>query len=156
MGCVYLETPSKCQTRIRPEKWDAQNSLGFRDTNRSPNLSQTTRFSDSQQQQQKRTCRIVDFAVPNDHRMKLKERKKKDKYLDLAREMKKLWTMKVTVTLIVFGALGTITKGLIKRLMDLEIRGWVETIQMTALLRSARILRGLLVIWEDLQSLNLQ
>ena len=36
-----------------------------------------------------RTCRIVDFSVPADHRIKLKENKKKDKYLDLARELKK-------------------------------------------------------------------
>ena len=37
----------------------------------------------------KRTCKIVDFAVPVDHRIKLKECEKKDKYLDLARELKK-------------------------------------------------------------------
>ena len=37
----------------------------------------------------KRTCKIVDFAVPADHRIKLKESEKKDKYLDLARELKK-------------------------------------------------------------------
>ena len=36
----------------------------------------------------KRTCQIVDFAVPADH-SKLKGSKKKDKYLDLARELKK-------------------------------------------------------------------
>ena len=30
----------------------------------------------------KRTCKIVDFAVPADHRVKLKESEKKDKYLD--------------------------------------------------------------------------
>ena len=47
--------------------------------------------------------------------------------------------MKVTVILIVIGALGTVTKGFIQRLNDLEIRGRVETIQTTALLRSARI-----------------
>ena len=35
-----------------------------------------------------RTCKIVDFAVPADHRIKLKECEKKDKYLDLARELK--------------------------------------------------------------------
>ena len=35
----------------------------------------------------KRTCKIVDFAVLADH---LKESEKKDKYLDLARELKKL------------------------------------------------------------------
>ena len=33
--------------------------------------------------------RIVDFAVPANHRIKVKENKKKDKYLDLAREVKK-------------------------------------------------------------------
>ena len=38
----------------------------------------------------RRICRIVDFAVPADHRINLKEREKKDKYLDLARELKKL------------------------------------------------------------------
>ena len=31
----------------------------------------------------------MDFAVPADHRLKLKESEKKDKYLDLARELKK-------------------------------------------------------------------
>ena len=36
-----------------------------------------------------RTCRTVDFAVPADHRVKLKESEKKDKYLDLARGLKK-------------------------------------------------------------------
>ena len=34
----------------------------------------------------KRNCKIVDFAVPADHRIKLKEYEKRDKYLDLARE----------------------------------------------------------------------
>ena len=33
--------------------------------------------------------KIVDFVVPADHRIKLKECEKKDKYLDLARELKK-------------------------------------------------------------------
>ena len=31
----------------------------------------------------KRTCKIVDFAVPADHRIKLKESEKKDKYLEI-------------------------------------------------------------------------
>ena len=35
----------------------------------------------------------------------LKESKKKDKYLDLTRELKKLWNMKVMVMPIVIGAL---------------------------------------------------
>ena len=74
------------QPRICPRKWEIQNSLGFWDTNESSNLGQTTRLSDSQQK--KRTYRIVDFAVPADHRVKLKENEKRHKYLHLAREQK--------------------------------------------------------------------
>ena len=71
----------------------------------------------------KRICKIVDFAVPADHRIILKECAKKDKYLDLTRELKKLWNMKVTIVSIVIGAFGTITKGLLKSLEDLEVGG---------------------------------
>ena len=104
----------------------------------------------------KRVCKIVDFAVLAHHRTKLKESEKKDKYLDLARELKKLWNMKVTIVPIVIGAFGTITKGLLKGLEDLEVGGRVETIQTTALLRRAKILRRVLEIWGDLLSLRLQ
>ena len=37
----------------------------------------------------KRTCQIVDFAVPADFRVKMTENEKKDKYRDLARKLKK-------------------------------------------------------------------
>ena len=69
------------------------------------------------------TCRIVDFAVPAEHRVKLKESEKKGKYLNLARELKKkLWNIKVTVIPIIIGALGTVTKGSVHGLKELEIR----------------------------------
>ena len=57
--------------------------------------------------------KVMDFAVPADHIVKLKESKNKDKYLDLARKLKKLWNIKVEIILIVIGALGTVTKRLI-------------------------------------------
>ena len=85
----------------------------------------------------KRICKIVDFPVPADHKIHLKESEKEHKYLDLARELKKMWKMKVTIVPIVIGALGTITNGLLKE--DLE-----ETIQKTALLRTSRIVRRVL------------
>ena len=69
-------------------------------------------------QQKKKTCKIVDFAVPADHRIKLKECEKKDKYLDFARELKTLWNMQVTIIPIVIGTFGTVTKGLLKWLED--------------------------------------
>ena len=49
--------------------------------------------------------------------------------------------MKVTMIPIATSALGTVIKGLVYVLEDYEIRGQVETLQTTALLRSARILR---------------
>ena len=52
--------------------------------------------------------------------------------------------MKVTIVPIVIGALGTITKGLLKGQEDLKVGGRVETIQTTALLRTARMLRRVL------------
>ena len=52
----------------------------------------------------------MDFAIPTD-RIKLKENGKKDKYLVLVREFKKLWNMKVTIIPIVIATFGTVTKG---------------------------------------------
>ena len=52
--------------------------------------------------------------------------------------------MKITIAPIVISALGTVTKGLLNGLEDLAVGGRVETIQTTALLRTARILRRVL------------
>ena len=41
------------QTRIRPEEWDAKNSLGFWNVNRSANPDPKTRSSDSKKQKTK-------------------------------------------------------------------------------------------------------
>ena len=71
---------------------------------------------------------IVDFAVQVDHRMKIKENEKRDKYLEVARELKTLWNMKVTVIPAVIAALGTILEGEVKRIEELEIGGRAETI----------------------------
>ena len=101
----------------------------------------------------KRNWKIDDFAVPAYHKIKCE---KKDKYPDLARQFKKLWNMKETIVPIMIGAFGTVTKGLLKGLEDLEVSKRVETIKMTALLKTARILRRVLESWGDLQSLKLQ
>ena len=63
--------------------------------------------------------------------------------------------MKVTIIKIVISTLDTVTQGLVKKL-DLEITERIETIQTPALLWSARILRRVLEICEDLLSLKLQ
>ena len=123
------------QPSICPRKWDFEIQTDQLILARRPNLIIINR-----RKKKKRTCKIVDFAVSTDHRIKLKENEKKDKYLDLAWELKKLWNMKVTIIPIV---IGTVTKRLSKELEDFEVGGWVETIQTTAL-RMARILRRVL------------
>ena len=76
-------------------EWDAQTPQGFWDTNGSPNPHQTTRPYNNQKKKKKKkkekkeTGRFVDFAVPVDHRVKLKEGQKKNQYQDLPKEMKK-------------------------------------------------------------------
>ena len=146
---VYAQ-PSICR-----RKWHTWTPFWLWHTDRLPNLGQKTRPNNNQQLK-KRNCKIVDFAVPTDHRIKLKEWEKKDKYLDLARELKKLWNMKVIIIPIVVGAFGTVTKGLLKGQEDLEVGSQEETIQTTALLRMARILRRVLETCGDLLSLKLR
>ena len=46
--------------------------------------------------------------------------------------------MQVTITPIVIGAFGTVTKGLLKVLGDLKFGGRIETIQTTTLLRTGK------------------
>ena len=68
--------------------------MKFWDTNRSSNLSQTVKPSESQQNT--KTWWIEEFAVPSDNWVEPKENEKRDKCEDLARELKKLWNIKVT------------------------------------------------------------
>ena len=65
----------------------------------------------------------MDFAVPADKWEKIKEDKKKNKYLDFARELKKLSNMWVTVIKTIIGAFGTVPKGLERGLGELEMGG---------------------------------
>ena len=138
---VYAQ-PGTC-----PRKWQSQTPVGLWYTNGSPNLGPKTRFYNNQpkkKKKRKKICKIVDFVVPAGHRIKLKECEKRDKYLDLARELKKLWNMKVTIIPIVICAFGTVIKGLLKGLEDFKVGDRIETIQTRALLKTARILRRVL------------
>ena len=136
--------------RICHRERDARNSLRFWDTNRSSNLGPTIEPSDSQKKKKKKKKKekkegnLRNSGLCANHRVKQKENEKRYKYQELARELKKLGNMKVTEILIVIGALGTVTKGLVQGLEDSEMRRRVEIIQTTAILRSARILRRVL------------
>ena len=94
-----------------------------------------------------------------------------DKYLGLARELKRKqqkkqktkkkqtnktkkqqWNLRLTVLPIVAGVLETVPKDLERGLDLSKIRGRIQTIQTTALLRSVRIPRRVLETWGDLLS----
>ena len=91
-----------------------------------------------------------------DHRIKLNESVKKDKYLDFARELKKNMEYEGNNYTNRDWCFGTVTKGLLKGLDDVEVGGRVETIQTIALLKTTRILGRVLQTWGDLLSLKLQ
>ena len=69
-----------------------------------------------------------ELAVSAENRVKIKEIEKRDKCLDLARELRKPWNMRVIMITILIGALGTVPKGLKRGLEELEIRGRIDTI----------------------------
>ena len=131
MNKCYMHNPeSVMENEMHKLIWDFEIQTDHLISARQPDLERIN--------QKKRTCWIGDFAVPNDHWVKLKESKNKDKYSDHARELKKkLFNIKVTMIPIVTGAFSTVNKGSIQGLEDLKITGRVETIQTTAL-RSAR------------------
>ena len=58
-----------------------------------------------------------------DPRVKIKESEKRYKYLDLARELRKTWNIRVTVMPIAFGALGMGSEGLERELEESGNRG---------------------------------
>ena len=94
--------------------WDFNIQTGHLIPARRPDL---IIINQKKKKKKKRICKIVDFAVLANHRISLKECQNKDKYLDLARELKKLWNMNVTIVPILIGFL--------KGLEDLEVGGRV-------------------------------
>ena len=91
-------------------------------------------------------CHIIDIAVPGDSRVESMENEKVQKYQDLARELRKLWQVKVKVVPVVVGALGAIPNALEKHLKEIGTSVKVELLQKAALLGTARILRKTLEI----------
>ena len=93
----------------------------------------------------KKLCQIVDFAVPYDTKVNTKEVEKIEKYQDLARELRKLWNMKVSIIPVIVGALETTPK-IFKRMEDIGIKTRILELQKTTIIHCARILRKVLEI----------
>jgi hypothetical protein len=85
------------------------------------------------------SCTVIDIAVPGDCRVASKESQKIEKYHDIAREIRRLWKVDVTVIPVVVGELGTVSTKLQAYIALLGGLSF-ETIQKASLLGSARIL----------------
>ena len=81
----------------------------------------------------KKTCTIIDFAIPYNSRVNNKEMERIEKYQDLARELRKLWNMKVKLgySYNYRNTLGTTP------IIGIETR--VKELQKTVTIHSARI-----------------
>ena len=71
---------SVLENETRKPRWDFEIQMDYLISARRPNLIIINK--------KEITCWIVDFAIPADHRVKLKECEKGDKYCDLVRELK--------------------------------------------------------------------
>ena len=89
---VYAQPSFVLENETHKLLWDFDIQTDYLTSTRRPDLI----IINKKKKKKKKICKIVDFPVPADHRIKLKECEKKDKYLDLAKELKKLWNMKVT------------------------------------------------------------
>ena len=89
-------------------------------------------------------AQIVDFAVPVDQSIEISQQRKIESYQDLNRELQKLRNLKISIVLIVVGALGTIPKSLEKHLNEGNVEVNISQMQTTVLLNNARIFRKVL------------
>ena len=86
---------------------------------------------------------------PDEPQMENQNKRMERQELGTCQRTKELWKMNVTVIPIIIGVLGMTLKSFIRRLEELEIKERAETIQTTALLRSAWILRTVHESWGD-------
>ena len=87
---------------------------------------------------------IIDFAVPMDHRVEIKEAEKVHNYMNLATEVRRQHRVRTKIVPIIMGALGTVPKTLEKSFEILEIPDVTSSLQTAALLGTAAILRRVL------------
>ena len=87
---------------------------------------------------------IVDFSVPNDKNVELKEKEKVDHYNALAYEIRKIKKVTTQILPLVVGALGRVTTNLEKNLSLLEIAHVQICMQVTAIIGSGIILKKVL------------
>ena len=110
-------------------KWRLQNLKGFVLEVQRPNFIVVDK--------KRKTSKISDFLVSGDSRFKEKEKEKIEKYLDLKRELKKIWNVRLKIIPLVVGSLGAIAKQSSNRLKETGITAEKWQVQKTVLLGTA-------------------
>ena len=84
---------------------------------------------------------IVEFSVPWDKNVLLKEEEKVSKYIPLAKEIRKVHKVSTKIVPIILGSLGTITNQLKGHLKELRMEKLLGCLQMSVLIGTHNILR---------------
>ncbi|KAK7886240.1 hypothetical protein WMY93_025861 [Mugilogobius chulae] len=84
---------------------------------------------------------VVDVAIPSDGNIRRKEHEKLEKYQGLREELEKAWKVKATVVPVVIGALGAMNPKLDEWLQHIPGSTSDISVQKSAVLGTARILR---------------
>ena len=94
----------------------------------------------------RRTCKIIEFAVPGDSRIEEKEKEKIEKYQDIRRELQKIWNVKVKIIPLFVYPLGAIPKQFGNRLKVIAVTAEIGQVHKTVFLGTVRILRKVLEV----------
>ena len=118
-----MPTNGICTTSSCPRKMTHTNSMGLWYTNGSPYLGPKTRpYNNQPKKKKEENLQICSPVWPQN---KTKESEKKDKYLDLAKNWKNYGTWRWQLYNCDW-CFGTVIKGLLKGLKDLEVGGRVR------------------------------
>jgi len=91
-----------------------------------------------------KACTLIDVAIPAGRNGVQKEAEKKLKYKSLCIEIQRMWNLKCTITPVTTGATGIVTRSLRKNLEAVPGKHSIDSLQKTAILGTAHIIRKVL------------
>ena len=94
--------------------------------------------------EREKECIVVDFSVPWDKNVLIKEQEKIVKYIPLAKDLSKVQKMSIKIVPIVIGGLGLVSPNLLKHLKELDISDIIGSLQTTGIVGTYNILHKVL------------
>jgi hypothetical protein len=88
---------------------------------------------------EKRTCMLIDVAIPGERNVIKKEAEKILKYKYLTIEIQRMWNVKTNVIPVIITATGTISKSLRKYIRNVPGNHELRELQKTAILSTANV-----------------